>query len=147
MRFRKVLIGLKGFLLLAIIASMAQGAVAQFTEDFGNIGSLRQFQGQIRDGLDAPVPWAEITITNVSTGDSYEVTANEKGVFRSSLRRGDYEVRVRGTGFNHAIYKLKIDPKGSKLYVVTRLSPGCGSGNSGVALIKRLKNRSFTDEN
>jgi carboxypeptidase family protein len=135
------------FLACLFVAS-TQSAAAQFLETFGNAGTIRVLQGQIRDGLDQPVSNADITITHVASQKIYELTADENGVFRKqNLPRGEYEVRIHATGFNLAEYTVKIAPSGSKMFVIARLSPGCGSGNSGVALVKRLKDRSFTDEN
>ena len=134
--------------LACLLAASARAASAQFVESFGSAGTIKTFQGQVRDLLDAPISSAEITITNVASKVSYSLTADENGAFRKqNLPPGEYEVRVHGFGFNFGEYTVKIDLSGSKRYVITRLSPGCASGNSGVALVKRLKDRSFTDEN
>ena len=139
---------LRGLLLASVFAVSAQAVSAQFVENFGKAGTDRSFQGQVRDGLDQPVSNATITINHFVSKKSHELTADENGVFRKrNPPRGEYEVRIHGTGFNFAEYTVKIDPSGTRMYVITQLSPGCGSGNSGVALVKRLKDRSFTDEN
>ena len=146
-RATKTSIVLRALFLAALLAVGARAASAQFTEDFGKVGTVHKFQGQIRDSLDAPVFGAVITIKNVSTNDTHELIADENGVFRTSkLPRGEYAVRVRATGFNFADYVVNIDPAGSKMYVVTRLSPGCASGDSGVALVKRLKDRTIDND-
>ena len=144
----KARIVIRGFLLAAAFVVSAQPVAAQFVEDFGHAGTVRKFQGQIRDSLDDPVSGAKVTITNVATQKVYNLNANDEGVFqKGDLPGGKYEVRVSAMGFNFAEYTIRIAPSGGKLYIITRLSPGCASGDSGVVLVRRLKDRSITDEN
>ena len=136
-------------ILSCVFVTMGHAAVAQFMETFGDIGTMRVLKGQIRDGLDAPVPGATVTVKNVATEQSFSLDADERGVFRKTdLPSGKYSVTVYARGFNGGQYTVTIgrkDSSASNKYTVIRLSPGCASGNSGVALVSKLTQRSFRE--
>jgi hypothetical protein len=126
---------------------VANSAFAVFVENFGHIGTIRVLKGQVRDSLDELVPNAEVRIKNVSTEESYLLTADEKGVFRKDdLRSGKYLVSATDSAFNISEFTVRItpnDPDASNKFAIVRLSPGCASGNSGVKLLSKLTQRSF----
>ena len=134
--------------LLLMIAMCANSIVfGEFIEDFGHIGTVRVFRGQVRDGLDVPVPRASLRIDNLTTGKTYSIDADENGVFKKDdLASGKYRVEVKAAGFNINKYTVKISRHSliaSRKYTVVRLSPGCASGNSGIALVKKVNEPSF----
>ena len=133
--------------LVALCLSVRNSAFAEFVEHFGHIGTLRVLKGQVRDGLDDPVPNAEVRIKNLSKDESYLLTADEKGVFRQDeLRSGKYLVSATGSAFNISEFTVRITPNdrnASNKFAIVRLSPGCASGNSGVKLLRKLTQRSF----
>jgi hypothetical protein len=53
-------------------------AFGQWVEDFGHICSVSNLKGQVRDGLDEPIPHANIQITSLNTGKTYSIEADEK---------------------------------------------------------------------
>jgi hypothetical protein len=141
-----VKIALFCFVLVLLARCNNSIALAQWVEDFGYIGSFQILKGQIRDGLDEPVPQATLTLDELKTGKSYSINADEKGYFENSgLPPGKYRVEVKATGFNIGVYTVRIgrSSSASKKYTVVRLSPGCGSGNSGVAVVSKINQRSF----
>lgn len=133
---------------LAFIANSRTVVFGEFIEDFGHIGSVRKFKGQVRDGLDVPIPKASLQLTNLSNGEIRSVDADEKGQFsEDEVSSGKYRVRVTGNGFNIAEYTVKIsrgNPFASTKYIVIRLSPGCATGNSGIALVRKANQPSFS---
>jgi hypothetical protein len=130
---------------------LSNGAVvlAEFVENFGHIGTMRVLKGQVRDGLDTPVPDAHIEVKNLSNDETYSIDADDKGVFtKDDLPAGKYEVSVRASLFNIGEYTVRIKPNDSSAsnkVTVIRLSPGCASGNSGVALVSKSSQRSFRE--
>jgi len=119
---------------------------AEFVETFGHIGTMRVLKGQVRDGLDVPVPNAQLRIKALENDESYFVTADERGVFtKNDLPSGKYLVSVSASAFNISEYTVRIKhgSGASNKYTVVRLSPGCASGNSGVKLVSKLTDRSF----
>ena len=133
--------------LITLCLSVGNSVLAGFVEHFGHIGTLRVLKGQVRDGLDDPVPNAEVRIKNLSTDESYLLKADDKGVFRQDdLRSGKYLVSATGSAFNISEFTVRITPNdrnASNKFAIVRLSPGCASGNSGVKLLGKLTQRSF----
>lgn len=134
---------------LTLLAGSETILPAQFTETFDYIGTMRALKGQVRDGLDFPVAHAHLQVSDISNDKTYDVQANEDGVFRKNdLPAGKYSVRVTASGFNIGEYTVRIKPRDSSAsnkFTIIRLSPGCASGNSGVALVSKLSQRSFRE--
>src|SRR5687767_14983680 len=60
--------------------------------------------GTILDASEAAVPDARITITNQSTGITWDVTSDSRGVYVApALPAGPYTVKVEATGFRPSI--------------------------------------------
>src|SRR5882757_4197249 len=56
--------------------------------------------GAVRDSTGAPVPQAQIVITNIATNQTINVTSSEAGEFTApEIAVGTYDVRVEKTGF------------------------------------------------
>jgi len=56
--------------------------------------------GRISDATGAVIPGAQVTITNVNTGVSREVTSNEEGYYTiPQLQPGEYRTSIRKDGF------------------------------------------------
>ncbi|MFN2493276.1 MAG: carboxypeptidase-like regulatory domain-containing protein [Pyrinomonadaceae bacterium] len=135
------------FVVALVLHFNALPAVAQFIENFGHAGHMRTLKGQIRDGLDNPIPSARLHIKRLSDDKLYSTDGDEKGIFqKDDLPSGKYEVLVWASGFNIGKYTLDVDSNGknaSEKYSIIRLSPGCASGNSGLVLVKSLDQPSF----
>jgi len=134
--------------LLIVVGVFRDNSVyAGFVESFGHIGTMRVLKGQVRDGLDVVVPNARVNVKAVENDTTYDVSADERGVFRKhDLPPGKYLVSVSASGFNVSEYTVRIEPNGfasSNKFTIVRLSPGCASGNSGVKLVSKLSGRSF----
>ncbi len=56
--------------------------------------------GSVRDGTQAGVPGASVTVTNVATDSNVQVRADNRGEFRTPpLQAGEYRVRIEAPGF------------------------------------------------
>ena len=56
--------------------------------------------GKISDATGAVIPGVQVTITNVNTGVSREVTSNEEGYYTiPQLQPGEYRTFIRKDGF------------------------------------------------
>ena len=141
----------KAYLLLLAILGMAaldnrSVVSAQFLEDFGHIGTLKMFKGQVRDGLDSPIPHATLKIINLKEdADDYAIEADESGNFiKTDLPSGKYRINVLASGFNIGEFTVRISQDSlfaSEKYIIVKLSPGCSSGDSGVKLVSKIKKR------
>ena len=77
---------------VALLVLLFAGVAATQTGT-GNI------QGTVRDVLQALIPGAEVTVTHLETGRSYQTVANEVGFFLfANIQRGLYKVVVRAPG-------------------------------------------------
>ena len=134
---------------LTLVAGSNTNALAQFIETFEHVGTMRMLKGQVRDSLDLPVAHARLRVSALSSETTYSIEADEDGVFgKKDLPAGKYSVRVSAMGFNFGEYTVLIKPhdsSASNKYTVVRLSPGCASGNSGVALVSKLSQRSYRE--
>jgi hypothetical protein len=75
--------------LLTLVSPLAFGQV---------VGAI--LSGTITDPSNAVVPLAKVTIRNVSTGVTTQVTTNDIGIYNAgNLLPGDYQVNVVATGF------------------------------------------------
>jgi hypothetical protein len=82
---------LRAFLLVAIVAAMAPGAMAQST------GTI---QGVVTDASGAVVPNAEITVRNQGTGATRTEHSDSAGIYvAASLDLGTYSVQAKAAGF------------------------------------------------
>lgn len=60
--------------------------------------------GTVTDLIPAIVPWADITITNTDTQQTYRLKTNDEGVFQSaSLPDGTYSVKINHPAFRGAV--------------------------------------------
>jgi hypothetical protein len=142
--WRRLLIVISACVITTIC--LTPNVFGKFIEDFGHVGAVKIFKGQVRDGDDKPTSGATLSMSNVKTGKSYSIEADENGDFRkSSLPNGKYKVRVEASWSNITEYTVEISnrPKALSKFIIVRLSPGCASGNSGVALVRRRNQRSF----
>src|SRR6185295_6553285 len=58
--------------------------------------------GVIKDATGAPVPGAQIKITNQDTGVAFQLPSNDEGLYRvSALVPGKYQMEIEATGFDH----------------------------------------------
>jgi Carboxypeptidase regulatory-like domain len=77
-----------------LIALLCSLAFAQTTVSQGSI------QGTVTDQTNAVVPDANITITNLSTGQKVTVKTSSSGTYNSGgLPVGDYQLRIQAKGF------------------------------------------------
>jgi hypothetical protein len=84
-------------LVAALIMFMAAGAFAQST----NSADLR---GIVTDASGAVVPGAKVTIRNIDTGVTMELTTNDAGLYDAvSIRPGKYSVTFSKEGFGRLI--------------------------------------------
>jgi hypothetical protein len=143
---RTALLWIAGF--IALIISNSSIAYGQWLENFGYLGAVKELKGQVREGDDTPIPRANIKITNLATGKVHLIEADKDGCYRKAgLLFGIYKVTVNAQGHNVGEFTVTINTNDSsanaKRYTVVRLSPGCASGNSGVALVGKLSDPSF----
>ena len=135
---------------VTLVINCGSIAYGEFIEGFGHIGTARTLKGQVRDGSDEPIPQANIEVTRLSTGKIYSIKADGNGCFKKDgVPPGKYRIRVGAVGFNISEYTVNINQHSLaalRKYTVVRLSPGCGSGNSGVALVNKINDRSFQQE-
>jgi len=130
--------------LFVVVTILAGGtnSFGQFVEDYGNIGTLKTFKGQVRDAADGLVPCATVQFTNLLSETQQTVEADENGIFKvKDLPTGEYKVKVERSGFNITEFTVKISPyesTASKKFIIIRLSPGCASGGS-VELESKIK--------
>src|SRR5690242_3579314 len=62
-----------------------------------------ELTGTITDASGALVPGAQITVTNVNTGEKRTTTSNEAGIYTIPLLQpGGYEISIRKEGFRSA---------------------------------------------
>jgi hypothetical protein len=117
-------------------------SAGKFIEDFGDVGTLRSFRGQVRDSADNPVPRARFRILSLTTKNVFEIQADKDGRFeKRDLPSDKYRVEVDADAYNIGEYKLKISRFGlfaSGKRILVRLSPGCASGPSGVTLVRKI---------
>src|SRR5947209_19181430 len=67
---------------------------------------LSTLVGTVTDSSGGVVANAKVTITELSTGQVYDVTTNSEGSFvRSALKPSTYTVTVQATGFRRAEQK------------------------------------------
>jgi carboxypeptidase family protein len=91
-----------GFLMW-ILANTARPLIAQTTAGTGSI------VGTVSDPSGAVVSGAEITITNVATGQVIRLRTNSSGAFNSgALIPGDYKTQVSAKGFNSAEARVTV---------------------------------------
>src|SRR5262249_46307313 len=65
--------------------------------------------GTITDSQGAAIPIATVSVKNIATGVSFEVTTNAVGFYTApNLTPGDYEVSVTAAGFSSAITKMTL---------------------------------------
>ena len=137
-------------ILLLLMLNLCTIAFGHWLEHFGHTGAIKKLQGQVRDGLDAAIPRATIEITDLDKGQTFSITADEKGRFKKNrLPSGKYQIKVSARGFNLSEYTVNIDVNDHQAlnkYTVVRLSPGCASGNSGVTLVNKINDPSFSKE-
>jgi len=135
---------------VTLIINCGSMAYGQFIESFGHVGAVRIFKGQVRDGSDEPIPHAKVVITRLTTGKIYSTNADGNGCFKKDgLPLGKYRIKVDAIGFNIGEYTVNINQyssAASRKYIAVRLSPGCASGNSGIALVNKIKDPSFQQE-
>jgi hypothetical protein len=121
--------------------------LGRFIEDFGKAGTFRALKGQVRDGADTPIPNVTIEAVNLKTEESYCFQADSQGRFeKTGLPAGSYRVTFKSDAFNIGQLSVRISRLNflaSTKYLVVRLSPGCATGNSGVATVKKLSSPSF----
>src|SRR3989441_7684527 len=80
--------------------------------------------GTIADGQGAAVPIAMVSVKNVATGVSFDVTTNGVGFYTvPNLTPGDYEVSVTAPGFSTVVTKVTLTV-GAKQEVNLTLSVG-----------------------
>ena len=61
--------------------------------------------GTVTDPSGAALPGSKVAVRHLATGDSRDVTANERGEFTASfLRTGEYSVTVKANGFKAKIF-------------------------------------------
>lgn len=128
---------------VGIVFSSDIAAYGQFVEDYGNIGTLKNFKGQVMDAGDGLIPFAEIELINLDSKKEYSVKADENGIFfGNNLPLGKYKIRIVLSGFNQTEFTVKLRPgsiSASSKFIIVRLSPGCASGGD-VVLGKSLIN-------
>src|SRR5262249_931695 len=135
---------------ITLVINCGSIAYGEFIESFGHIGAVRTLKGQVRDGIDEPIPNAKIVITRLATGQIYSSNADGNGRFKKDgLPPGKYKMSVGAMGFNISECAVDINQRrlaASRKYMVIRLSPGCATGNSGVALVNKITDPSFQPE-
>jgi hypothetical protein len=96
LRISPLAVKLASVVAIAIILLMANaGLWAQTTISSGSI------VGVVTDPSGAVLPGAKVTITNVATGQTIEVTTNSAGAYNSgTLQPGNYKVDVATRGFS-----------------------------------------------
>jgi hypothetical protein len=91
-------IRLVAFTLILALFSLTPPSFAQTTVGTGSI------VGTVIDPTGALIGGAEITITNVATGQSIQLTTNSSGSFNSgALIPGNYKTQVSAKGFSSAV--------------------------------------------
>ena len=84
-------------MLMLLVFCFAVGVAPVVAQSQATAG---QIVGTVKDPQGASVPSATITVTNVATGLSQTLTANDEGGFRAvSLPPGDYTLTVTASGF------------------------------------------------
>ncbi|MEP6902931.1 MAG: carboxypeptidase-like regulatory domain-containing protein [Actinomycetota bacterium] len=133
------------FILLLVVGAILTSSTysfGQFLEDYGNIGTLKTFKGQVRDAAEGLVPVATVQFRNINSEEFQTFEADENGIFSvKGLPSGEYKVRVEMSGFNITEFTVKVSPRSStasRKFVIIRLSPGCASGGS-VELESKIK--------
>jgi hypothetical protein len=96
---KKTLIGIVGIVSFFLILNRTTLAQAVF----GNI------TGTVIDPSGAAVPNAEVTITDLERGLTYQTKTNEEGNYtQTHLLAGHYEVRVSASGFAQLVVKAEV---------------------------------------
>lgn len=118
--------------------------------EFGHIGTVRIFQGQVRDPADEPLAGAMLELTNQETQKEYSIQCKKDGRFtKKRLPSGTYEVKVMADGFDPCQFTVTIDPldpTASEQFIITRIPPGCSGGGAGVALVNDLSDPSYQSD-
>src|SRR5258707_735410 len=81
--------------------------------------------GSVRDQQQATVPRATVTVTSSATGQSLNVTTNERGDYVvTPVNPGRYRVAVAGQGFQTAVINAVDVPVGQSVRVDVELKVG-----------------------
>src|SRR4051794_6500504 len=73
---------------------------------FAQIGTTSAIQGVVRDSSGAALPGASVTATDIGTGRTQSVTADQAGRYRiNSLPVGQYDLKAALSGFDAQVQK------------------------------------------
>jgi outer membrane receptor protein involved in Fe transport len=100
--------------LTAMIASVF--ALALAAPVFGQQAATATIEGVVTDSQNAVIPGAKVTVKNVDTGLTREITTDDSGIYRiAALPPGTYQISVGGKGFPENKYGAITLTVGQKL--------------------------------
>jgi Carboxypeptidase regulatory-like domain len=100
--------------LTAMIASVF--ALALAAPVFGQQAATATIEGVVTDPQNAIIPGAKVTVKNVDTGLTREITTDDSGIYRiAALPPGTYQISASGKGFAENKYGAVTLTVGQKL--------------------------------
>src|SRR5262245_50214041 len=107
--------------LTAMIASVL--ALALASPVFGQQAATATIEGVVTDPQNAVIPGAKVTVKNVDTGLTREITTDDSGIYRiAALPPGVYQISASGKGFAENKYGSVTLTVGQKLNIDLTLS-------------------------
>src|SRR5262245_46483511 len=89
---------LRFYFLTMMIASVV--ALALAAPVFGQQAATATIEGVVTDPQNAVIPGAKVTVKNVDTGLTREITTDDSGIYRiAALPPGTYHISAGGKGF------------------------------------------------
>jgi outer membrane receptor protein involved in Fe transport len=102
--------------LTTVIASVF--ALALAAPVFGQQAATATIEGVVTDPQNAIIPGAKVTVKNVDTGLTREITTDDNGIYRiAALPPGTYQISAGGKGFPENKYGAVILTVGQKLNI------------------------------
>src|SRR5215468_3156107 len=93
-------------------------ALALAAPIFGQQAATATIEGVVTDPQNSVIPGAKVTVKNVDTGLTREITTDDSGIYRiAALPPGTYQISAGGKGFAENKYGAVTLTVGQKLNV------------------------------
>src|SRR5262245_42954548 len=101
------------------LTMIASGVALAFAAPvFGQQAATATIEGAVKDPQNALIPGAKVTVKNIDTGLTREITTDDSGIYRiAALPPGTYQISAGGKGFAENKYGAVTLTVGQKLNV------------------------------